>query len=284
MMATPVPGMPDGQLHLTFLGTRGKIERRSRRHGRHSALLIESSQHRVMLDCGADWLARFGALRPSAILLTHAHPDHARGLAEGAPCPVYATAETWTGIGRYPIADRRVIQPGRRFCLGAIVFQAFAVEHSIRAPAVGYRIATDRAALFYVPDVVAIRDRTRALRDVGLYIGDGATITRPLVRRRGEMLIGHTTIRAQLGWCRDAGIAQAIFTHCGSEIVDADGRSVAAQVRCLGRDRGVAVRIAHDGMRCVFPSREPVALAVDPGQCRPSYTCHGISMWPCVAS
>lgn len=52
-----------------------------------------------MLDCGADWLGRVARLRPSAIVLTHAHPDHAAGLADGAPCPVYATAETWDRIG-----------------------------------------------------------------------------------------------------------------------------------------------------------------------------------------
>ena len=63
-----------------------------------------------MLDCGADWLGRVARLRPSAIVLTHAHPDHAGGLADGAPCPVYATAETWGRIGRYPIAERRIIE------------------------------------------------------------------------------------------------------------------------------------------------------------------------------
>jgi glyoxylase-like metal-dependent hydrolase (beta-lactamase superfamily II) len=49
-----------------------------------------------MIDCGADWLARLKAVAPSAIVITHAHPDHAFGLARGAPCPVYATAETWS--------------------------------------------------------------------------------------------------------------------------------------------------------------------------------------------
>ena len=55
-----------------------------------------------MLDCGADWLGRVVRLRPSAIVLTHAHPDHAAGLTDGAPCPVYATAETWDRIRRLP--------------------------------------------------------------------------------------------------------------------------------------------------------------------------------------
>src|SRR5262249_17907880 len=54
--------------------------------------------------------------------------------------------------------------------LDGITFEAFPVEHSLRAPAVGYRISTGRTRLFYVPDVVAIRNRRRALQDVSLYV------------------------------------------------------------------------------------------------------------------
>lgn len=63
------------------------------------------------------------------------------------------------------------------------------------------------------------------------------------------MLIGNTSISTQLDWCRDEGADQAIFTHCGSEIVKADPRSIAARVRWLGRERGVAARVAYDGLR-----------------------------------
>ena len=94
-------------LALTFLGTRGEIEVRSRQHGRHSALLVEHNNVRIMIDCGADWLGRLHAIAPTAILLTHAHPDHAGGLAEGAPCPVYATDKTQRLLSHFPIRDRR---------------------------------------------------------------------------------------------------------------------------------------------------------------------------------
>ena len=80
-------------LELTFLGTRGEIEIRSRRHRRHSALLVEHKNARIMIDCGADWLRRLYTIAPTAIVLTHAHPDHAGGLIHGAPCPVYANGD-----------------------------------------------------------------------------------------------------------------------------------------------------------------------------------------------
>ena len=107
--------------------------------------------------------------------------------------------------------------------------------------------------LCYVPDVAAIRDQRAALHGVTLYIGDGSSIVRPLLRRRGGVVIGHASIRAQLAWCQTEGIARAIFTHCGSQIVRADGRSAAAAIRRLGRECGIAARIAYDGMRCSVP-------------------------------
>ena len=45
-----------------------------------------------------------------------------------------------------------------------VTFEAFPVEHSIRAPAVGYRVtAIGKGCVFYVPDVVRIYDRSAAL-------------------------------------------------------------------------------------------------------------------------
>src|SRR5215471_3967248 len=96
-------------IELTFLGTRGEIDMRSRRHRRHSALLVCRADARIMIDCGADWLHLLPSLAPGAILLTHAHPDHAQGLARGAPCPVYATAETLTLLRNYPLRERRTV-------------------------------------------------------------------------------------------------------------------------------------------------------------------------------
>jgi Beta-lactamase superfamily domain len=168
---------------LVFLGTRGDIEKKTRRHRRHSALFVKASNGRVLVDCGADWLGRIEALRPTAIIVTHAHPDHVQGLANGAPCPVYATAETWPLLAAYPISERRIMPKREPIDVHGIVFEAFPVEHSIRAPAVGYRIAANQRSAFYVPDVVAIRDPAAALFGIGVYIGDGASMTRPIIRR-----------------------------------------------------------------------------------------------------
>jgi phosphoribosyl 1,2-cyclic phosphodiesterase len=235
-------------VQLTFLGTRGNIEAATRRHRRHSAALVASRGARIMIDCGEDWLGRLPALRPQAILVTHAHPDHAGGLRHGAPCPIFATADTWAALGE-TVTDRRLIRPRSLIRIRGISVEAFPVEHSLRAPAVGYRVSASGRAIFYVPDLVFIRDRHEALAGVRLYVGDGASLTRPLIRRRGPALIGHASVATQLVWCEREAVPAAVFTHCGTEIVSADGRCIAARIRAMGRDHGVQARVAHDGLR-----------------------------------
>ena len=239
-------------MKLTFLGTRGEIDARTRRHRRHTALLVEYRGGRVMVDCGEDWRGQLDAVRPRGIVLTHAHPDHAWGLADGAPCPVWATDDTWADIDTYPLRDRHVVRPRETFELEGVGFEAFTVEHSTRCPAVGYRVAAGATALWYAPDLMYIHERGEALGHVGLYVGDGATLTRSFVRKQGDRLIGHTPVRTQLTWCQKEGVPEAVITHCGRQIVAGDERRIGPQVRRWGQQRGVTARIAFDGMERVL--------------------------------
>src|SRR6516225_464091 len=111
-------------MRLTFLGTRGEIEARSKRHRMHSSLLVTDGTSKVMIDCGRDWMNHIHRLAPSAIILTHAHTDHAGGLKASSPCPVFATAETWEVLKRYGIADRRLIAARKPFGIGSFTFEA----------------------------------------------------------------------------------------------------------------------------------------------------------------
>ena len=235
-------------MRITFLGTRGNIELKNRRHRRHRAILIQHRDRRVKVGCGADWLGRVARLAPDAIVLTHAHPDHADGLRAGAPCPVYAPAATWDLIGGYPIQHRRTLAPRVPAEIDGLTFCAFPVQHSLRCPAVGYQIGVAQAALFYIPDAAAIPRHRELLAGSALFVGDGATITRPLLRRREGVLFGHAPIRTQLRWCREAGVCRAVFTHCDSEIVGGDERRLGAKIRAFARECGVSARIAYDGL------------------------------------
>ena len=237
-------------MKITFLGTKGYIESRTKHHYRHTSTLITYRHKKIMIDCGLDWLKKVWTIKPDAIILTHAHPDHAWGLKEGSPCPVYATRTTWKLIKDYLILEnqRKTIYCSKPLTIFGITFQAIKNEHSLIAPGVCYKISNRKTIVFYAGDVVYIPNTKRALKGSQLYIGDGSTITQPLVRKKDGHIYGHATIGTQLTWCKKAKVPWAIFTHCGSQIVDHDGRTVAAKIRELGKKRGVKAEIAHDGM------------------------------------
>jgi len=238
-------------MKLVFLGTRANTDVASPRHQRHSSALVSYRGRAVMVDCGADWRDAVWDLRPQAIVLTHAHPDHAWGLRDGAPCPVFATSATWQSIGEFSIAQRRTIEHRIPTEIEGIRFEAFPVAHAVRAPAVGYRIAAGRVTIFYVPDVAHIPDRAAAMAGITLYVGDGATLTRSMVRRRGGALIGHAPVSTQLTWCAKEGVPRAIFTHCGSQIIRGD-EAIDERLNVLAADRGVQAKLAYDGMEAVL--------------------------------
>jgi len=233
---------------LTFLGTRGEIDIRSRKHRMHTSLLISYCRTRVLIDCGLDWLGRLPKPQPHAILITHAHPDHAGGLKSGASCPVFATPESWKIIAAESIPNRVVIFARQPFEIGSLRFEAFPLEHSLRAPAVGFRITCGSASVFYSPDVVSIHELHDAFRGIQHYIGDGAAITRPILRQSDHVWVGHASIRMQLEWCRTEGVPSAIFTHCGKEIVGGDQRQIHKKIAALAKEFGVPTSLALDGL------------------------------------
>jgi glyoxylase-like metal-dependent hydrolase (beta-lactamase superfamily II) len=106
----------------------------------HSSMKVSYHDTEVVIDCGEDWLGEIADWDVDAIVVTHAHPDHAFGLEEGAPCPVFAPEASWKTMESFDIEDRRTIparEPIEIAASGAshaTTFEAFPVLHSTRAP------------------------------------------------------------------------------------------------------------------------------------------------------
>jgi phosphoribosyl 1,2-cyclic phosphodiesterase len=243
-------------MKITFLGTRGYIESKSKLHKMHTSTLISHMNKNVMIDCGQDWLKKVWKINPDAIVITHSHPDHCWGLKEGSPCPVYAIKESWQVMKNFKIDKKhqKLIKLRKVIDICGIKFETFPVVHSLLAPAVGYRICHStslklrRTSFFIVPDVVYIEDRHDAFKNIKFYIGDGATIIRSMVRKKGDKLFGHTPVQTQLTWCKKEKVPMMIVTHCGTEITSGDPKKINAKIKKLAQQRGVKVKIAHDGM------------------------------------
>lgn len=237
-------------MQLTFLGTRSSSNISNAHHRRHSALLFQGPQGRVMVDCGSGWLEELPQLAPDALLITHAHPDHSAGLAQGAPCPVYATTDTWQRLPNYPLTDRRDLTAGRKLSMNGLLVQAVPLHHSLRAPAIGLRIQAGNACLFYAPDVAALAEPS-ALQGVDLYIGDGSALDAALLRSEQGLPCGHAPVSDQLQWCHAAGITSMIITHCGEAII-ADETAAYSQLEATAAALGLEILIAQDGLQRRF--------------------------------
>ncbi len=211
--------------------------------------MISHMRTKIMIDCGTSWLGRLGKIKADHIILTHAHPDHAFGLKNGAPCPVWATQATFDYIQKFPIKQKHLIQPRKKIRIAGVTFEPFPVLHSIRCPAVGYRITCKKIKFFYVPDVAYIPDIDEAFQSIQFYIGDGATPWRPMIRKNKQTgeIFGHATIRQQLTWCHKQHVPKMIITHCGSEIVSKE-KLVLPRIQEFAKQRGVEVVLAYDGL------------------------------------
>ena len=238
-------------MRLHFYGTKGYVEESSRAHSGHSAFTIEAEGFRLLCDFGQNRKGLLEKIRPDAIFVSHAHPDHARGLEEGTKAPVHASAITHEITRDLPILTRVTLEPGRSVSAGPVRLTAFPVIHSVRCPCVAARIETAEGTIVYSGDVIAFEQPERALSGADIYVGDGSTLKGSLVRRHASgALMGHTTVRAQLGWLGKYGIPRSVFSHFGKGPIEMGEPALEASLAALAAERapGCDVTAARDGL------------------------------------
>jgi phosphoribosyl 1,2-cyclic phosphodiesterase len=188
-------------IKLKFLGTKGEIEEEAPLHRFHSSMLVDSGGTKLLIDYGLLRRHMLGETSPDAVLITHAHPDHYSWLKKDVPSeiPVYLTQES-LDYGKFKPHKYHVVTPMEPFKVGAFECMAYRVIHSIRCPAVGWKLAVEGKTLVYNSDLVDIVEKDAVLAGVDWYIGDGSAVKANLVRKRGDTLFGHTRIITQIHW------------------------------------------------------------------------------------
>lgn len=237
-------------MKLTFFGTKGYVEEHSPTHFGHSTFTIEYRGFRLLCDFGENRKGLLREIRPDAIFVSHAHPDHAWGLDEGTEAPVYASEATHEILKNFPIPNREVLSPGAPAHIGPFRLTAIPVAHSVRCPCTAARIEAGKKILVYSGDIVSFDEPGRALGGASLYVGDGSTLRGSLVRRhKSGALIGHTTVRAQLGWLAKAGVTRAIFSHFGKGPIEMGDAELRKEIAALAAERApkCGVEAASDG-------------------------------------
>ena len=238
-------------VRIEFYGTKGFVEESSRAHRGHSAFALEEGRFRLLCDFGENRRGMLREIRPDAIFISHAHPDHGGGLAEGTDLPVYASAVTHRIQSGLPYRNRRVLSPGRAARVGPFRLTGFPVVHSVRCPCTAARIETKERTLVYSADIIAFPDPGEVLAAADIYVGDGSTLKGSLVRRHASgALIGHTTVQAQLGWLARARVPRAVFSHFGRGPIEIGERALHRALAELGAAKapGCAVTAARDGL------------------------------------
>lgn len=134
-----------------------------------NCIYVGSGRYSVLIDAGiscrriADGLRGIGRGLPdlSAILITHEHSDHIRGLgvlARKIRVPIYATAATIRQIQRYSpagVIDPELFHPisaDHPFMVGDLLIDAFHISHDAADP-VAYRIEQDGHAAAVATDM-----------------------------------------------------------------------------------------------------------------------------------
>ncbi len=227
-------------IKLFFTGTKGEIEEQNKKHHYHSSLILEHRGFRLLIDYG-EIQRDLNKIKPNAILITHAHPDHYVWTKKQiqTKIPVYLTKET-LNYGKFKPENWKIISSGKKFRLESFTILPYNVIHSIKCQTVGFKIFADKKIIVYNPDLVDIVNKNKILKNVDYYIGDGASIRANLVRKKEGKLFGHARISTQINWCKKAGIDTIIFTHLGKETIKKENEF---------RKKNPGIIFAHDGLR-----------------------------------
>ncbi len=114
--------------------------------------LFSSDGTNILIDCGMSGRQLEAQLKKldlagndiSAILVTHEHLDHIKGIgvvSRRYDIPVFATEQTHIEMAALGISDknRRIISPDRLFDIDKVTVDAFSIPHDAADP-VGYRL------------------------------------------------------------------------------------------------------------------------------------------------
>jgi len=165
-------------------------------------------------------------LKPRYVLIDHVHEDAIGGLHElrGIKPVVLTSKPIWDYFRRHYGSlsgqkgdfdelysfEKRVLPADKIVKLGSFTVEPIMVAHTSEGQpsALAFKINAGGTVVFHTTDVFNIPDQEKNLKNVDVYIGDGAQLNRDI----GDQ---HVSMEEQIGWAKDADIPQIFFTQIG---------------------------------------------------------------------
>ena len=190
-----------------------------------SALLVDSGEERLLIDCGPDLREQLLAAEGgpvTRVIVTHAHADHCHGIDDlrqvfhqlGRPVPFHARADVLDQLQtRFAYAFKQtplyppVLEPAAiadDMVVGEATLRFTDQPHG-RITSLGIRIAEGSRSAAYATDFNALSDEMAALyHGVDMWISD-------CLRRTPHPT--HAHLDMVLGWARDLKVSELLLTH-----------------------------------------------------------------------
>ena len=193
-----------------------------------NATLVSPAGARVLLDLGFSYREVSRRLEEidvepgmlDAILITHAHGDHTRGVrvtSKRHGVPVYATSAIREECGAAEVADWRELTPDAALALGGLRFIPFEVPHDA-SETFAFRIETPEGAIGYATDVgtltPALIERFRDCRLLVIESNHASELLRvsPYARSTRERIAGNG------GHLSNESLAAFVRQHLGASV------------------------------------------------------------------
>jgi len=255
---------------------------------RRTALLIESSSEKLLVDCGPDIREQLMGREArsavdydpiehfDALLITHSHTDHINGLDElsalrrSGSCnsiPTYATDETWEEIsnrfgylagrqGEGKLLIRRTALPGVKLVGLQFNLTPFAVEHGPTAPgAAGYIIQDEGKKVVYTGDFYDVPIRDDCLKSPDLLIIESNWFNEPSDQPATSW---HMSFQRSMAFIQEWQPSKVVLVHMSHEdftrnprapLISPPPKSHDEWQRAIDQlSQGFDIEVAYDGM------------------------------------
>ncbi len=180
----------------------------------HSSIAISVGGKYIQFDAGNP--QKDTKIKPAALFITHAHPDHIGHIEDFTDIPVYAIEDVWKHVDPKKFDNPIPLRMNEPITIAGFIIEPFKVEHSKKVETCGYLIHDNQRKISYVPDVIRLTpEAKKCMKDNDIWFIDGSSYTRDIVNED----YGHASIKTVMEWAKELKPKAIYFLHIGKDTV-----------------------------------------------------------------